>query len=719
MALSNKASILEAAVEQSDFPVCITTAELEPPGPKIVYVNEPLTRMTGYTREELVGSTPRIHQGPATERAELDRLKANLRAGDAFEGHTWNTRKDGTAFQVQWTVTPLRLTGEGIDYFFAVQRDLTHQYPVQEGLADETRRMSALLHSAGFGESTTDLSARLADLIDDLEKQVRERTREAESARDHFRSILNSSPVGIGFFDHQRRIQRVNPALEALFGYSADQLLGREARVLYCDQSEFERVGREAYPRMASGGVYRTVVTLKHADGTPMTVSLKGQAVNPSGDEGFIWALQDITEQCTREQALQTYQAVFESSRDAVTLTTEDGFFVDCNPAALALFEVADRATFARDYSPATLSPSYQPDGRPSVEAVQAFIQQSLEQGQAFFEWHHRSTTGRTFPAEIQLSRVDLHDRLIFEATVRDVSEQKAAFEELRQARDRAETYFEAAPVMELILDTQGHVSAINQRGCDLLGLAREAIVGTDWFASFIAGDKEDRLAEVHEALREDREKLTEYVEHAVNAAAGERRIIAFRSILLRDATGQVEGLLASGVDVTESRQMEATLEYQASHDPLTGVYNRRRMRELVDGAIQRGQRYGTVFSVILFDIDHFKAVNDHHGHEVGDRILTELITVVERRLRDVDSLARWGGEEFLVLLPETDLAGARQAAEELRALTAATDFTAVGSVTISLGVAVFNEDEAIEGLLKRVDNNVYAAKTGGRNRVV
>ena len=121
MEFGDQANILKAAVEQSGAPVILTTGELDPPGPAIVYVNDAFLRLTGYTREELVGATPRIFQGPATDRAVLDRLKANLRAGRALEGHTWNYRKDGTPYQVHWSITPLRLAGEEIDHFLSVQ----------------------------------------------------------------------------------------------------------------------------------------------------------------------------------------------------------------------------------------------------------------------------------------------------------------------------------------------------------------------------------------------------------------------------------------------------------------------------------------------------------------------------------------------------------------------------------------------------------------------
>ena len=155
MEFGDQANILEAAVEQSGAPVILTSGELEPPGPAIIYVNDAFLRLTGYKREEVLGATPRIFQGPATERAVLDRLKAKLRAGHALEGHTWNYRKDGTPYQVHWTITPLRLAGEEIDHFVSVQRDITqrdvtqpNQDPNRETLGDRTRRLITLLRSA-------------------------------------------------------------------------------------------------------------------------------------------------------------------------------------------------------------------------------------------------------------------------------------------------------------------------------------------------------------------------------------------------------------------------------------------------------------------------------------------------------------------------------------------------------------------------------------------
>ncbi len=144
-----KPPILKAAIKESDFSVVITTDELDPPGPIIVHVNDAFKRMTGYTREELIGATPRILQGADTNRKVLKRLKSNLQAGDSFEGHTWNYRKDGTPFLVEWTIARLRHDGTGIDYFFSVQRDITKLSASEERIDGRTRRLNALLNSAG------------------------------------------------------------------------------------------------------------------------------------------------------------------------------------------------------------------------------------------------------------------------------------------------------------------------------------------------------------------------------------------------------------------------------------------------------------------------------------------------------------------------------------------------------------------------------------------
>ena len=160
------------------------------------------------------------------------------------------------------------------------------------------------------------------------------------------------------------------------------------------------------------------------------------------------------------------------------------------------------------------------------------------------------------------------------------------------------------------------------------------------------------------------------------------------------------------------------TLEWRASHDPLTGLWNRQRFETELDRELERARRYNTPCSLIMLDVDHFKAINDAHGHDAGDRVLARLGRVLASEVRGPDRVARWGGEEFMVLLPQTDLAAAARLAERLRARIAEADAHGWIGCTASLGVAACNGPDHRSAVLKRLDDALYRAKEHGRDRV-
>lgn len=162
-------------------------------------------------------------------------------------------------------------------------------------------------------------------------------------------------------------------------------------------------------------------------------------------------------------------------------------------------------------------------------------------------------------------------------------------------------------------------------------------------------------------------------------------------------------------------RQMVVRLSQE---DYLTGLYNRRRISELLEIEIRRATRYDTAFSVILTDVDHFKAVNDRLGHPAGDKVLTKIADVVRSSVRATDLVGRWGGEEFVVIVPETDIDGGFSLAEKIRTRLESTDFGEIGHRTASFGVTAFADGDDIENIIARADAGLYAAKQGGRNRV-
>jgi diguanylate cyclase (GGDEF)-like protein len=155
-----------------------------------------------------------------------------------------------------------------------------------------------------------------------------------------------------------------------------------------------------------------------------------------------------------------------------------------------------------------------------------------------------------------------------------------------------------------------------------------------------------------------------------------------------------------------------------SQEDYLTGLYNRRRITELLANEVQRATRYGTIFSVILTDIDHFKAVNDLLGHQTGDEVLIRIADVIRSSVRATDLVGRWGGEEFVIISPETGIGGSFSLAEKIRTRLASSDLCEMGHRTASFGVTAFANGDNIEDIIARADAGLYRAKQGGRNRV-
>ncbi len=165
-------------------------------------------------------------------------------------------------------------------------------------------------------------------------------------------------------------------------------------------------------------------------------------------------------------------------------------------------------------------------------------------------------------------------------------------------------------------------------------------------------------------------------------------------------------------------REAADEMRVLAFSDALTGLANRRWAEEQLDLELARAARYGGEFAVILIDIDHFKRLNDAYGHAAGDAVLAGLAKTLRRSLRATDQVARWGGEEFVVLAPETPLSGAVDVAEALRREVAAATFDGRPGITISLGVAARRTGDSHESLLARADAALYRAKAAGRDAV-
>lgn len=185
-------------------------------------------------------------------------------------------------------------------------------------------------------------------------------------------------------------------------------------------------------------------------------------------------------------------------------------------------------------------------------------------------------------------------------------------------------------------------------------------------------------------------------------------------SFLIPIFAGLMFGLMLAKIKVLSNQ-----LSNIAYTDSLTNIYNRLHFAHFLDAEIDKAERYGGTFSIIFFDLDNFKDVNDTYGHSTGDEVLEQITKIVAAANRNADIFARYGGEEFIILAPETDTSGAMIHAERLRSDIEKFEFETVGHVTSSFGVTEFKPGEdTLETLLDRVDVALYQAKDYGRNRV-
>jgi diguanylate cyclase (GGDEF)-like protein/PAS domain S-box-containing protein len=302
-----------------------------------------------------------------------------------------------------------------------------------------------------------------------------------------------------------------------------------------------------------------------------------------------------------------------------------------------------------------------------------------------------------------------------FQGVVIDITERKNNEARMQQLlRDEVAVWdvlFSQSSDGIVVLDQDGSVYQMNKRYADMLGYSMEEahqLHVWDWDCQFSKEEIIEMLrtadeSGVHFETKQRRKDGTLIdVELSNNSAVYKGKKLAF--CIVRD--------------ISERKRVEEQIRRFATTDSLTGIANRREFTRIVESEIDRVKRYGTPLSLIMYDLDHFKRVNDTFGHDVGDDVLQTVSRLVKENIRSVDVTGRWGGEEFMVLLPQTDLDSANKVAEKLRQAIELHRFNKVGQVTASFGLTQFVPEDDIELLTKRVDEALYQAKKRGRNCV-
>ncbi len=497
----------------------------------------------------------------------------------------------------------------------------------------------------------------------------------------------------------------------------------------------------------------RSFFNFRHrlANGTVRDVEVHSGPVILDGRSLLYSQIFDVSARASAEAALRerehNLRALTEQAHDAVIQIDENGAITLWNGAAERIFGFAPSEAMGK---PVTLIMPEDLKASHMAAMEQAFAGGASDLVGRTVEVRGRHKSGREMPVEVSLARMTVDGRVRFAAIVRDITERKGAEQELRRLNAELEaqasrlailaeeaeeerrreqralsflsTVMEAVPIPIFYKDLEGNYQGFNQAFVDFLGRTREEMAGHT-----VESVQPADLAGVHK----EAEKLLldtgvgQRYETRVESASGVMRDVVFTKALFRDEDGRPAGIVAAMMDITERKQLEKKLRDQASTDSLTGVLIRRSYEEAAQAELVRAARFGRELSMIMIDVDHFKVVNDTHGHDVGDDVLCALVKAFQDGLRqNVDLIGRLGGEEFVVLLPETGLSAAAGVAERMRLRVHDVRVTlpcgTVLGVTCSFGVAAWTEQgEDLHEFARRADQALLEAKRNGRDRVV
>jgi diguanylate cyclase (GGDEF)-like protein/PAS domain S-box-containing protein len=586
-------------------------------------------------------------------------------------------------------------------------------------------------------------------LLDMTERRkMEERLRASE---EKFRSLVETTSDCIWELDAQGRFTYLSPKFQDMTGYAPAEFLGRSPLDILPEDGVQET--REQMSTMiAAQQPFSTFQQpVLHREGRRMTVEVSGiPLISADGQcHGWRGITRDITERkrlegvliAARETAARYASelrlgVLVEQGLAGVVETDLDGRLLRVNDCYGELVGHTRETLLGRHLSDLISSEDW--------SRVQRLFERLLRGERAGIIEHgysHPDARMTYAQATFALLRDDQDRPVGFMGLTTDITELRQAEEQFRRMTDVAHDAI-------LMMNPAGAISYWNPAATAILGYSTEQALGRNlhallaperyqaaYHAAFPAfqhsgqGRAVNKTLELSATRRDGCEITVELSLAAVRLKDGWNAIGILRDITarkqaeqaLRDSERRFRELNADLEHQVEGRTIElrkanAILRQLAITDDLTEVWNRRHLEHVGEVEIARAQRYGEPLSLVMFDIDYFKSINDDFGHQTGDQVLIELTRLVRSNLRATDVLGRWGGDEFVVILPHCGLPQAASLVEKLRALIATQPFPPIGRLTVSFGLSERGSDEGFEAWLKRADDALYAAKAAGRN---
>jgi diguanylate cyclase (GGDEF)-like protein/PAS domain S-box-containing protein len=531
------------------------------------------------------------------------------------------------------------------------------------------------------------------------------------SGPDFYHSFFELSTDAMYIGHPDGTIIEVNQAWLDLFGYTREQLSEFNVRDAYATPQD-----RAAFiAQIVEKGLAHDEVRFRRRDGTVFDCERTGIAVtNP---DGTLAAIQGIMRHVSQRKAAQRrleeseakFRALFENTMDAIGLVSPGGLLLEANDAYLKLFGYSheDIGTF-------NVETQYL-DANDRTRFLQWMATNDSIVDEAV-RLRKRDGTVMDCLRNVFVRR-DAEGSLIGEqCVIREMTERRRAEHELQASEERFRSLFEQSMDAIYVVEYDGSSMQANRAWMELFGYTANDLATLNIIELYAnPADREHLLRKIAQTgVVADEVKFKKKDGTVFDCA----RTVTAR----RDSNGNIVAFQGIMRDITSERRDHDELQRLASYDMLTGLLNRRALLGRLEEWMQHVERYGGKFSVMMLDLDHFKRVNDTYGHQVGDHVLARTAEVLQRGLRQTDFVGRYGGEEFLVVMPHTTSAGARVVAERVRTLMQRTrienspgkSFT----VTVSLGISARRQGDTIDSLVGRADEALYIAKANGRNRV-
>jgi len=552
---------------------------------------------------------------------------------------------------------------------------------------------------------------RLIAYIRDITKS-KKAEKKLKKARKMFTSLFNSSPEAALYHDKEGRIINVNPRFTELFGYAPEEIIGRkiDEGMIYPENKteEGERLTKNG---LTFKGISDYETIRKKKDGTlvPVIISTAPVIIDKK-TQGTIALYRDITERKKIEDTLrksqQEFASLFKSSPEALVCVDEEGAILNINPRFTKLFGYSLEEIKGRNINCGIVHPT------DKIMEGKDLDNKALSEGYVRFETIRKKKDGTLFPVSISGSPVivDGQPRGII-GTFIDITERKKAEEFLQKSQQEFAGLFRNNPEALVYVDEKGTILNINPCFTELFGYTLEEIKGRNIDDGMIhpPDEMEEAKGITEKALKGD------FYCETIRKKKDSTLFPVSLSISNITINGKLKGAIATYIDITERKKLEEDLEKLAHYDTLTGCCSRGHGLALLEQQIKTANRKKNSILLLYLDVDKLKEINDTFGHKEGDKVLKEVVQLFKSTLREIDIICRIGGDEFLLIFPDSSLDDASLIKERLsknleKLNQSLNEFY---KISFSIGLSYYNPSDplSIEELIKIADVNMYKEK--------